>query len=137
MLIYNTVHITDYFQFIFSMLPPDFPNQPTKFQTLFLDFQNLYGIFFHMHIFISFENALYISTFFGGQWSWHLVLCFWKQWTKLNQKNYTSKWLKIHSVFLWTLSLCITFGVRFKDCIKFIQNRSDQNIWNSLFPLLF
>jgi hypothetical protein len=24
LLIYNTVHITDYFQFIFSMLPPDF-----------------------------------------------------------------------------------------------------------------
>jgi hypothetical protein len=25
------VHITDYFQFIFSMLPPDFSNQPTNF----------------------------------------------------------------------------------------------------------
>jgi hypothetical protein len=31
LLIYNTVHITDYFQFIFSMLPPDFSNQPTYF----------------------------------------------------------------------------------------------------------
>jgi hypothetical protein len=29
LLINNTVHITDYFQFIFSMLPPDFLNQPT------------------------------------------------------------------------------------------------------------
>ena len=28
LLIYNTVHITDYFQFIFSMLPQDFSNQP-------------------------------------------------------------------------------------------------------------
>jgi hypothetical protein len=27
---YNTVHITDYFQFVFSMLPPDFSNQPTN-----------------------------------------------------------------------------------------------------------
>ena len=24
------MHITDYFQFIFSMLPPDFSNQPTN-----------------------------------------------------------------------------------------------------------
>ena len=24
------MHITDYFNFIFSMLPPDFSNQPTK-----------------------------------------------------------------------------------------------------------
>ena len=32
--IYNTVHITDYFQFIFSMLPQDFSNQPTKYDYL-------------------------------------------------------------------------------------------------------
>ena len=27
------MHITDYFQFIFSMLPPDFSNQPTNFKS--------------------------------------------------------------------------------------------------------
>ena len=35
LIIYNTVHITDYFQFIFSMLPPDFSNQPTKGKGVF------------------------------------------------------------------------------------------------------
>ena len=75
MLIYNTVHITDYFQFIFSMLPPDFSNQPTNWLWVQIHKFQVQGL----------KNQ--IKSFCHFVWTWHLSFAQAKELTNIQRKE--------------------------------------------------
>jgi hypothetical protein len=62
------VHITDYFQFIFSVLPPDLSNQPTNNYSMY---KPNFEVLIQLGAYIKLPNKL--SQVGGGGWGWGWV----------------------------------------------------------------